>query len=166
MQKCLTSVMLKGVYQGTLRILSKCDERKHARHEKTSRDKFSKQSLIVIFFKNNNLKQKGYLPASKKRLQLKKSFRSAVIIQLTWYGAVRFCACFYVKQKCELLVSYKARSSMVSNFTKSHVPNWFTADGDKQKSFCESKFLSTQDFVLSTYHVLDFADFISGRCRN
>ena len=60
MQKPLSSVVPKRVYPVSMRIHIKSTQRKLASHEKTSRGKFSRQSLATIARKNN-------LEAKKKR---------------------------------------------------------------------------------------------------
>ena len=74
--------------------------------------------------------------------------------------------CFCVQQKLEHRSSYKTGTSKVSIFTKHNVPGWFTWDWDKQKTICQSRLSGRQNFVLSTYQALIFADFIFVWCRN
>ena len=53
MQKPLSSVLSKQVYPVSVRMHSKSTQRKLASHKKTSRGKFSRQSLATIARKNN-----------------------------------------------------------------------------------------------------------------
>ena len=66
MQKPLSSVLPKRVYPVSLRMHSKSTQRKLASHKKTSRGKFSRQSLAIITKKNN-------LEAKKKRSFVRKT---------------------------------------------------------------------------------------------
>ena len=57
MQKSFPSVLPKRVHQFAVPMYSKTSQRKRARHQRTSRYKNSKQSLIVLS-KNNHLEAK------------------------------------------------------------------------------------------------------------
>ena len=76
--------------------------------------------------KRTTWKQRGYILASERGLQLIKVITPPVINHLSWYGRVCTRSCFCVQQKFDYPVSYKAGTSKVSTFTKSHVRNWFT----------------------------------------
>ena len=65
MQKSLSSVLSKRVYQVFMREHSKPAQRKLANHKKTSRGKVSRRSLVTIAKKNN-------LEAKKKRSVVRK----------------------------------------------------------------------------------------------
>ena len=64
-----------------------------------------------------------------------------------------------MQQKFEYSVNYQAGISKLSNYTKPHVPNWFTLEEDKQNIICWSRLFSRQKIVLSTYQNLKFANF-------
>ena len=80
----------------------------------------------LLSLKRTTWKQRRDLVASERGLQLIKVFTPPVINYLSWYGAVCPRSCFCVPQKIDYPVSYKARTSKLSIFTKSHVPSWFT----------------------------------------
>ena len=65
MQKPLSSVLSKRVYPVSKRMHSKSTQKKLASHEKTSRGKGSRRSLVTIAKKNN-------LEAKKKRSFVRK----------------------------------------------------------------------------------------------
>ena len=92
-----------------------------------------------------------------------KVFTPPVFNHLSWHGAVCPCSCFFVQQmKFEHPLSCKATIASVKTFRKSHVPNWFTYEGFKQKIIHLSKLFKS--FVLSTYQALEFANVIFGWC--
>ena len=119
-----------------------------------------------LSLKRTTWKQRRDILASERSLQLNKVITPPVINHLSWNGPVCPNSCFCVQQKFDYPVSYKARSSIVSTFTKSHVPNWFTWKGDKQEIIFQSRLFSRQNFALSTYQALKFTNFYFGRCRN
>ena len=79
----------------------------------------------LLSLKRTTWKQRRYIVASERGLQLIKVFTPPVINRLSWYGPLSPGSCFCVQQKFNYPVSYKAGTSNVSTFTKSHVPNWF-----------------------------------------
>ena len=125
MQKSFPSVLPEGVYSVSLRVHNKSAQRKPAKHKKTSRGKISKRCSTIIF-KTYNLEAKRDILASEKGLQLIKVITPPVINHLYWYEAICPRSCFCVQQKFDYRVNYKAGTSKVSTFTKSHVPDWFT----------------------------------------
>ena len=76
--------------------------------------------------KRTTWKQRRDILASERGLELIKVITPPVANHLSWYGPVCPRSCFCVQQKFDYPVSYKAGTSNVSTFTKSHVPNWFT----------------------------------------
>ena len=68
MQKSLSSLLPKRVYPISMRMHSKSTRRELASHEKTSRDKVSRRSLVTIA-KKTTWKQRNVL-SSKKGLQI------------------------------------------------------------------------------------------------
>ena len=101
----------------------------------------------LLSLKRTTWKQRRDILASEENLQLIKVITPPVINHLSCYGAVCPRSCFYVQKKFVYPVSYKAWTSKVSTFKKSHVPNWITYEGEKQKLF--SKADSLVDKVLS-----------------
>ena len=81
-------------------------------------------------------KQKRDILASERGLQLNKVITPPVINHLSWYGEVCPRSCFC--KKFHYPFGYKADTSKVSTFTKSHVPSWFTQEGDKEKLIFQS----------------------------
>ena len=161
LQKSFPSVLFKRVYPVSLRMDIKFAQRKPAKHKKSSRGKVSTRGSTIVS-ETNILEAEKRNSGVRKCLQLIKIITPLVIILLSWHGVVCSRSCFCVQQKCDYRVSYKAGASKVSNITKSHVPNWFTSEGDKQKVFCQSKlsvdkFLSCPRIKLSTSQTL-FAD--------
>ena len=65
MQKSLSSVLPKRIYSVSMRMHSKSTQRKLANHEKTSRGKVSRRSVVTITEKNN-------LEPKKKRFGVRK----------------------------------------------------------------------------------------------
>ena len=85
------------------------------------------QSEIRLFFlKKTTWKQRPDFLASEKGLQLLKVITPPVITRLLWYGAVysRPYFCVEQQQKFEYPVSYKAGTSKVPSWPKTHVPKW------------------------------------------
>ena len=80
----------------------------------------------LLPLKRTNWKQRSYILASERGLQLNKVFIPPVINDFSWHGAICPRSCFRVQQKFDYPVSSKAGTSKVSTFTKSHVPNWFS----------------------------------------
>ena len=78
-----------------------------------------------LSLKRTASKQRRDILASERGLQLIKLITPPVKNHLSWYGAVCPPSCFCVQQKIDYPVSYKAATSKVSTFTKSHVPSWF-----------------------------------------
>ena len=156
----------KRVYQVPLRMYSKSFHRKPAKHEKTSRDKFSEWSLIA-FSEKNHWKQRRDVLASEKALQLIKVNTPAVINHLSWSGAVCFRPCFCVQQQeYEYADSNKAGTSKVSSWPIFHVPNRLIKKGNKHKLVYQSRLFGWQNFVFSSCQALNFAEFINGWCIN
>ena len=149
-QKSFPSVLPKRVFQVTLQ--KKSAQREPPKHKKTSHGKVSKWGSSIVP-KRYIWKQRRDILASEKGLLLIKVVTPPVFNQLSWYGAVCPRSCFCVKQKFDYPVSYKAGPSKVSTFTKSHVPNWFTQEGDQQKKF--SKADSLVDKILSCPRIKD-----------
>ena len=79
----------------------------------------------ILSLKRTTWKQRRDILESEKGLQLNKVINPPVIKHLLWYGAVCTRSCFCVQQKFDQPVSYIARTSKVSTFTKSQVPSWF-----------------------------------------
>ena len=79
-----------------------------------------------LSLKQTASKQRRDILASEWGLQLIKVVTPPVINLLSWYGAVYPPSCSRVQQKFDYPVSYKAGTSKIPNFTKSHVPSWFT----------------------------------------
>ena len=102
----------------------------------------------------------------RKRLQLIKVITPSVLNQISWHGAVCSCSCFCIQQEFEYPVNYRAGTSKISTFTKSHVPKWFTQEGNKQKAACQSRRFSQQNVVLSSYQALNCADLKIEWCGN
>ena len=69
MQMSLYLVLPKRVYTVSMRMHSKCTQRKLANHKKTSRGKISKQGSTIVS-KNNNLEAKKKRSVAEKELQL------------------------------------------------------------------------------------------------
>ena len=98
-------------------------QRKPAKHEKTSRGKISKRGLTVA--------SETYTLQAKKRHS---GVRKKITAHWSYYPSrydpfvlsVYPRSCFRVQQKLDYPVSYKAKTSKVSTFTKSHVPSCFT----------------------------------------
>ncbi len=80
----------------------------------------------LLSIKRKTWKQRRDILVSERALQLIKFITPPVLNHLSWYGAVCPHSCFCVQQQFDYPVSYKAASSKVSTFTKSHVPSWFT----------------------------------------
>ena len=80
----------------------------------------------LLSVKRTTWKQRRDTVASERGLQLIKVITPPVINHLSWYGAVCPRSCFCVQQKFVHLVSYKAGTSKLSTFTKTHEPSWFT----------------------------------------
>ena len=57
-------------------------------------------------------------------------------------------------------VIYRAGTSKLSVFILTLVPIYFIYEEEKQKNTSQSRLFSSQNFVLSKYHSLKFADFI------
>ena len=129
MQKSFPSVLLKRVSPVSMRMHNKSAERKPAKHKKTSRGKISRRSWTIVSktYKLDILEsERRDILASERGLHLIKVFTPPDINHLSWYGPVCPRSCFFVQQKFNYPVSYKVRTSKVSSFTKSHVPNRFT----------------------------------------
>ena len=166
MQKPFSSVLSRRVYHVSLRVHSQSSRKKPEnirRHHVTNfQTKDRWRSLKGI-----NWKQRREVLASEKGLQLMKVITAPVKKHLFWYGAVCSRACFCVQQEnFGYSGNYKARASKVSSWTKCHVPNWFAQRGYKQKSVCQSRLSSRQNFVLSLYQAVKFADFNIRWCGN
>ena len=144
------------------RMFSKYNQRKHAKHKKTSRDKISKGNPIVLSEKSH-LEAKKRRSGSRKRVTTHKIITPPVINQFSWHGAVCFCFCFCLQQVFENPVSYKTGASKVPTFTKSHIPVWFAEEVIKQKLFAEAdslvdKFLFCPRMELSKSQTLRLLD--------
>ena len=124
-QKSIPSVLSKSFYPVSLRIHSKSARRKPARIKRHHRAKFQNE-VQLLCLKRSTCKQRGEILASEKDLQLIEAFALTVINHFSWHGAGCPRSFFSVQQKFEYPVSYKAGTSKVSTFAKSHVPNWFT----------------------------------------
>ena len=125
MQKSFPSVLPKRVYPVSLRMHNKPAQRKLQSIKRHHATKFQSH-VRLLSLKRTTWKQRRHLLASGSGLQLIKVFTLHVINQLSWYGPVCLRSLFSVQQKFDYPVSYKAGTSKVSTFTKSHVPNWFT----------------------------------------
>ena len=126
------------------------------------------EEFRLLSIKRTTWNQRSDVLASEKGAQLLKVITPPIKNHLSWYGAFSTCSCFCVQQNFDYPVSYKAESSKVSTFIKSHVPSWFTQEGvgDKQKFFFQSRLFSRQNIVLSTYQALNFTNFSFWRCGN
>ena len=139
MQKSSPSVLPKRIYQVPLRMYSKLSQgslQSIKRHHVT---KFQNE-VRLLFLKRTFWKQSREVLASEKWLQFLQVNTPPVTNRLSWYGAVCFPACFCVQQQqqeFECSGCYKAGTSKVSSWTKSHVPFWFTWNGNKQKLFAK-----------------------------
>ena len=71
--------------------------------------------------KRTTWKQRRDILASERGLQLIKVVTPPVINHVSSYGAVRPRSCFCVQQKFDYPVGYKAGTSKLPTFTKSHV---------------------------------------------
>ena len=76
----------------------------------------------LLSLKRTTWKQTRDILASERGLQLDKFIIPPVINYLSWYGPICPRSCFCVQQKFDYPVSYKAGTSKVSTFKKSHVP--------------------------------------------
>ena len=123
MQKSLPSVLPKRVYAVILRMHNKSAQRKPAKHKKTSHDKIYQSKVQLLSIKGTTWKQGRDNLASESGLQLIKVITNPVINHLSCYGSVCPHSCLSVQRKYDYPVSYKAGTSKVSNFTRSHVPN-------------------------------------------
>ena len=119
------SVLHKIVYPVSLRMHNKSTQRKPAKHKKHHVANF-RSEVWLLSLKRITWKQRRDILASEIGLQLINVITRPNINHLSWYGALCPRSCFCVLQKFDYPVSYKARASKVSNFTKSHVPKWFT----------------------------------------
>ena len=123
-QKSFPSVLLKRVYPVSLRKHNKSAQRKTAKHKKTTRGKISQRVSTIV--KRTTWKKRRDILVSERGLQIIKVITPPVINHLSWSGPVCPRSCFWVQEKFDYPVSYKAWTSKVSTFTKSHLPNWFT----------------------------------------
>ena len=101
----------------------------------------------LLSLKRTTWKRRRDILASENGLQLIKVSTPPVDKHLSWYGAVCPRSFFCVQQKFDYPVSYKAGTSKVSTFTRSHVPNWFSEKGDKQEIIFQSRLFNRQNFV-------------------
>ena len=85
MQKSFLSILPKRVYQVPVRMYSKLYRKKPAKFERTSRDKVSKQGLVVLS-ENNHLRAKKRRSGIRKRITTHKSCYSSSqqLFSLTW----------------------------------------------------------------------------------
>ena len=120
----------------------------------------------LLSLKRSLWKQTRDILASEKGLQLNKVITLPVINHLSCYGAVWPRSCFCVQQEIDYPASYKAGTSKVLTFTKSHVLNWVTQEREKQKIIFQSRLFSRQKFVFSTFQALRFTNYNFGCCRN
>ena len=120
----------------------------------------------LLPLKRTTWKQRRDILASQRGLQLIKVNIPPVINNWSLFAPVCPRSCFCVQQKFDYPVSHKAGTSKVSTFTQSHVPSWFTWEGDKQKNIFQSRLFSRQNFVLSTYQAPKITNFNFGWCRN
>ena len=135
MQKFFPSILSKNVYPGSLRKHIKAAQRKPTRHNNNSRGKCS-QRFLVALSDENNLEAKTRHPGLRKKIATNKSQHSSQHFRLSWYGAVCYCSCFCVQQQeLHFLVLYKAKSSKLAGWAKSHVPNWFAEEEFEKKVF-------------------------------
>ena len=77
----------------------------------------------LLSLKRTTWKRRRDILASERGLQLTKVITPPVLNHLSCYGPVCPRSCFCVQQKFDHSVRYKAGTSKVSTFTKSHVPN-------------------------------------------
>ena len=88
--------------------------------------KLLKRRSIVMSTKKESLGSKEEtFSISDKGLQPIEVITPPVHNPLSGHGAIFSASCFYLQQKFENPVSYRARNFKVSIFTESHVPNWF-----------------------------------------
>ena len=90
MQKSLSSVLPKRVYPFSMRMHSKSIQRKLASHEKISRSKVSRRSLVTTV-KKLTWKEKRTVLSSKKRLQLIAVITPPVINHFPFQSLFRKC---------------------------------------------------------------------------
>ena len=95
MQRPLSSVLPKKVYPVPMRMHSKSTQRKHANLKKTSREKFSRRSLVTIATKNN-LKAKKKRSVVRKRIATNSSHYTSrrysfVVIWNSLFSSQRLC---------------------------------------------------------------------------
>ena len=135
-----TSALSKRVYPVSLRVQNENAQRKPTEHTKTSRGIVPKRSstIVIIFSKTNNLEARWDIPASEKDLRPTKVLTLPVINHFIGLGAASFRFCICVQQEFGYPVSYEARTSKVSTFTKSHVLNSFIYAGEKQIIFAKA----------------------------
>ena len=70
-------------------------------------------------------KQRRDVLASDSGLHLIKVITPLVTNLLSWHSAVCSWSCFLIQQEVEYPASFKAGTTKVSTFKKSHVPKWF-----------------------------------------
>ena len=125
MQKPFPSVLPKRVYPVSLRmhnISAQGNLQSKKRHPVLN----FQSTMWVLTLKRTTWEQRRDILASDKDLQPIKVVTPPVIKRLSCYGAVCSRSCFCVKQNFDYPVSYRAETSKVSTFRKSHVPSWFT----------------------------------------
>ena len=126
-QKC-KSLFLQSCPKEFIRFLCECilnllkgNQQNIKRHHVVN----FQSEVRLLSLKRTTWKQRRDILASERGLQLIKVITPPVIKHLSWYGPVCLRSCFCAQQKFDYPVSYKAGTSKVSTFLKSHVPNWF-----------------------------------------
>ena len=108
------------------------------------------QSKIRLFSSKSTIwKQKSYVLAPEKELQLIIVITLPVISHFFCNGFVESCPCHCVQQKFENTVTYEAGTSKLSN-SKSLTYKIHSLKKEIRSFICQSRLYSRQKFVLST----------------
>ena len=138
---------------------SKSAQKKLAKQKQTPRGNVESE-VWLLSLKRTTWKQRRDILASEKSLQPTKIITPPVISQLSWYGAACFRPCFFVQQQAfEYSISYKAGTSKVLGWPKSHLPKWLVKTENKKKFFAKAnplvdKILSSSRMKLSNSQTL------------
>ena len=164
MQKSSPSVLSRRVFTVSLRMHGMFSQRKPAKHKQISHKKLQNE-VHLLSLKISKWRQRREVLAPEEGPRLIKVVTFAAINHLSWHGTVCPRSFFCIQQQVfEYSQSYKAGSSKESSREKSDVQNRFTWKG--KKTVCQSRLSARENFVLSWYQALEFAQNKLGRCGN
>ena len=162
-------MLSKRVFSVSLGKHNKSAQRKPAKHKKAPRDKISKRSSTALLGKIYLEARRRGSGIRKKPTTHKSNYPSSRHwpFVLVWSSLLTTLLLCTTTKRIWNLRQLQSRSFQSIKLNKIPRTKMIRLKGKKQKAVCESKLLSRQNFVLSSYQAIKIADLNNiGCCGN